>query len=134
VSFDANVANLREWYAAVNDGDLDAVRTVMERFADPDIEIVTRDGVVHGTDYFLNWLESQWKNFDLLMEPQEFVDAGGGCVLAFLSVRRVGKDPSVGDLNAWPANAFWFDGDRAVKFEGWQNRQKARRALGLETR
>jgi ketosteroid isomerase-like protein len=119
---------LRGFYDAFNCNDVPAV----ERCVADDVRTVTRDGVVDGRDYFVDWADRQHRQFAITMEPEEFHDAGDGVTVVFLRVERHGRDPALGDLTAWPANVIKVRDGQIVEFEGYQNRNKALTDNGLE--
>lgn len=124
-AFGARVALLREYYRVLNEGSATAFLT---RHATSDIRIVTRFGEFQGAEalrFAEQFLASQWRQFTMRFEPEDFLDAGEQTIIALLEITRRGHTPELGSLRAWPANVFGFRGDRVAYFEAFVDRRDA---------
>jgi ketosteroid isomerase-like protein len=105
-------------------------------FADPEIEVVTRDGRLHGREAAVaeltGFVDATHRRFEAEFELEEIVDAGDGVLIALLTVTRRSRDSEADYLDAWPANVWRFRDGRVVFFEGYQDRRKALREYGIK--
>ena len=119
-------ATVREIANAVNSRDLERAA----RHFSPDVEIVTREGPLHGIKYFRRFFEAQYEQFsDFNIEVEEILEAGNSTVVACFAVERQGGDEQ--SLRMWPAQVLRFEGDRIVFFEGYPRQRDALAALGI---
>jgi ketosteroid isomerase-like protein len=129
-----NVKALQRVYEAMARGDFWAARQV---FA-PDIEwrwspstsTLTGDRTYHGIEGVeaatRDWLQA-WDRF--WQEAEEFIDAGDAIVV----ITRTHGRPKGGDreIEAALAEVWTFRDDKAIRFEGFDSREDALRAVGL---
>jgi uncharacterized protein len=129
-----NVELLRSGYDAFNRGDLDAVFKLL----DPEIEWVTADrvpfaGTYRGYDDVRALLRDQQEVFgEITMEPYEFFEAGDS-VVAFVRQRARGQT-SGAEIEIVVGHLWTVRDGRAVRFEGFPEREKALEAAGLPPR
>jgi uncharacterized protein len=129
-----NVELLRSGYDAFNRGDLDAVFKLL----DPEIEWVTTDrvpfaGTYRGHDDVRALLRDQQEVFgEITMEPYEFFEAGDS-VVAFVRQRARGQT-SGAEIEIVVGHLWTVRDGRAVRFEGFPEREKALEAAGLPPR
>jgi ketosteroid isomerase-like protein len=96
-----------------------------------DVELVTRDGTLHGPQRVLSDWVVQTKDFRLRFESLRFLDAGDGTVLAVYKLVRTARE-GADYMTAWPALVCRVRDGRIVFFEGYTNQSKALRDLGLD--
>jgi len=102
----------------------------LEQHVAPDVEVVLREGTVHGSHHLRAFLESQRSQFEIQFNAQDFFEGPEGKIVACLEVVR-GQEG--GDaLRAWPANVFRVEGDRVVFFEGYPRQEDALRACEVD--
>jgi ketosteroid isomerase-like protein len=96
-----------------------------------DVENVTRDGTLYGAGRFFSDWEVQTKDFQVHFDQVKFLDAGEGRVVA---VYRMVRSAREGDdyMATWPAAVFRVRDGKIVFFEGYPDRNKALRDLGLD--
>jgi len=96
-----------------------------------DVENVTRDGTLYGTGRFFSDWEVQTKDFQVRLEQLKFLDAGEGRVVVVYRMVRTARE---GDdyMATWPAVVFRVRDGKIVFFEGYPDRNKAMRDLGLD--
>ena len=96
-----------------------------------DVENVTRDGTLYGTGRFFSDWEVQTKDFQVRLEQPKFLDAGEGRVVAVYRMVRRARE---GDdhMATWPAAVYRVRDGKIVFFEGYPDRNKAMRDLGLD--
>src|SRR5437763_16801901 len=76
-------AAVRQIADAVNSRDLERAA----RHFHPEVEIVTREGPVHGIRYFQRFFEVQYESFsEFRLEVEEIFEAGDGTVIACFAV------------------------------------------------
>jgi ketosteroid isomerase-like protein len=129
-----NVELVKRGYEAFNRGDLEAV---FDRF-DPKIEWVTDErvpfaGTYHGHDEVRRLLRDQQEVFgQLTMEPYEFFESGDQ-VVAF--VRQVARGQASGaEIEITIGHLWTIRNDKAVRWQGFPEREKALEAAGLPPR
>jgi ketosteroid isomerase-like protein len=109
---------------------------LLSEIADPEIEVVTRDGTLRGHDAALGelpgFVEATERRFIAEFELEEIVEAGDGVLIALLAVTRRSREAGGDYLNAWPATVWRFRDGRIVFFEGYQDRRKALSEYGIE--
>jgi ketosteroid isomerase-like protein len=102
---------------------------LVSEIADPEMEVVTRDGTLRELTGFV---EATERRFIAEFELQDIVEAGDGVLIALLKVTRRSHEAGGDYLNAWPANVWRFRDGRIVFFEGYQDRRKALSVYGIE--
>jgi ketosteroid isomerase-like protein len=96
-----------------------------------DVELVTRDGTLHGPERFFSDWEVQTKDFRLRFEQLRFLDAGDGTVVVVSKMVRTAREG--GDyVTSWPATVYRVRGGKVVFFEGYPDAHKACSDLGLD--
>jgi hypothetical protein len=129
-----NVERLRRGYEAFNRGDLEAVFELL----DPEIEWVTDErvpfaGSYRGHDEIRALLRDQQEVFgQLTMEPYEFFETGDQ-VVAFLRQRARGQ-ASGAAVEITVGHLWTIRNGRAVRWQGFPQREKALEAAGLPAR
>lgn len=113
--------------AAINRADLDAA----PQFVDENLEHVTRDGVLHGSERLLGDFAAQLERWEIAYELEELVDAGDGALIAICKVERRNRESGDLEWKAWPALVMRVSGGRIVFFEGYVDRRKAFKDLGV---
>ena len=118
---------VRQVVDALNRGDYEFAEASM----DPNVEIVQREGSVHGPKHLTRFFEAQARQFDgFSMELQDVFEAPDGTLVGCLEVVRRSGDE---EFRLWPAQAFRFgDDDKLVWNEGWARQQDAFRDLGID--
>jgi hypothetical protein len=119
---------IRRWYAAP---DADALPGLVS----PDLRVVTRDGELRGEPALhrlQDEVRSQVEQFrEFRQEIEEVRRCPDGAYVVLLRVTRVSDDPAIGTFRAWPAHVLRIRDGRLTFMEGYQNRDKALRDLGL---
>jgi ketosteroid isomerase-like protein len=121
------VARLREAYAAYNSGDL---ASVVERM-DEEIEVRPPATSVEpepfrGRDALLRYFEPDLFEFQVA-EPLEFLEEGDR-ILVTVHVRAKGRESGI-ELDDIAFNVWTIEGERAVRFEVFLEREEALTAL-----
>ena len=129
-----NVELLQRGYEAFNRGDLDAAFALL----DPEIEWVTDPrvpfaGTYRGHDELRGLFQEQQEVFGrMTMEPYEFFEAGDQ-VVAF--VRQRARGEASGAAIEITVGHLWTIRDgRAVRWQGFPERERALEAAGLPAR
>ena len=96
-----------------------------------DVELVTRDGTLHGPQRVVSDWEVQTRDFRLRFEGLRFLDAGDGTVVAVYRLMRSARE---GDdyMTSWSAIVCRVRDGRIVFFEGYLDGSQALRDLGLD--
>jgi ABC-2 type transport system ATP-binding protein len=119
-------AVIHEIADAVNSLDLERVA---RHFA-PDVEVVTREGPLHGVKHVLHFFQAQREEFEeFRLEVEDILEAGDGTTVACFAVDRRGRGDE--SLRMWPAQVLRFEGDRIVFVEGYPRQRDALAALGI---
>lgn len=110
---------------------LDAVIKEATALFSGDVELVTRDGTLHGAERFFSDWEVQTKDYRLRFEQVRYLDAGDGTVVAVSKMVRTARHG--GDyVTSWPASVYRVRGGKVVFFEGYPDGRKACDDLGLD--
>jgi ketosteroid isomerase-like protein len=129
-----NVELIRRGYESFNRGDLDDVFALL----DPEIEWVTADrvpfaGTYRGHDDVRGLLRDQQEVFgEITMEPYELFEKGDK-VVAFVRQRARGH-ASGAEIEIVVGHLWTVRDGRAVRFEGFPEREKALEAADLPPR
>jgi uncharacterized protein len=129
-----NVELAKRGYDAFNRRDLEAVFELL----DPDFELVTAErvlfaGTYRGRDQVQSLLQDQEEVFgQFTMEPYEFFESGDQ-VVVFLRQRARGQ-ASGAEVEITVAHLWTIRNGRAVRMEGFPEREKALEAAGLPPR
>jgi uncharacterized protein len=129
-----NVELLKRGYEAFNRRDLDAVFDLL----DPDIEFVTDErvpfaGTYRGHEEMRRLLRDQEEVFgQLTMEPYEFFETGDR-VVAFVRQRARGQ-ASGAEVEITIGHLWTIRNGKAVRWQGFPEREKALEAAGLAPR
>lgn len=110
---------------------LDVVIEEASALFSEDVELVTRDGTLHGPERLIADWEVQTKDFRVRFEELRFLDAGDGTVVVASKMVRTARQ---GDdyVTSWPASVFRLRGGKVVFFEGYPDGRKACTDLGLD--
>jgi ketosteroid isomerase-like protein len=130
----SNVELVRQGYEAFNRGDMDAA------FAnfDPEIEWITAPrtpfaGTYRGPEEIRRLIRDQREVFgEIRMEPYELFE-NGDLVVAFVRQRATGK-ASGAAIEIVVGHLWTLRDGKAVRFEGFPEREKALEAAGLPPR
>jgi ketosteroid isomerase-like protein len=115
---------LRSLVDIQNSGDLEAG---MELFH-PALVWINRDGRHQGAEAHAGLREffgSQLRQFEIRVDVQELYRAHDAGWILFWRISRVGRDPALGQMNAWPAQVVRIQDGQIVFYEGYMNRVKA---------
>jgi uncharacterized protein len=129
-----NVELLKQGYEAFNQGDLEDVFELL----DPGIEWVTDErvpfaGTYHGHDEIRQLLRDQEEVFgQLAMEPYEFFETGDQ-VVVFVRQRARGH-ASGAEIEITIGHLWTIRNGKAVRWQGFPEREKALEAAGLPPR
>jgi ketosteroid isomerase-like protein len=129
-----NVELIRRGYEAFNRGDLEAVFAQL----DPEIEWITAPrtpfaGTYRGPDEVRRLLRDQREAFgEMTMEPYELFE-NGDKVVAFVRQRATGH-ASGAEIEIVVGHMWTVRDGKAVRFEGFPEREKALDAAGLPPR
>jgi ketosteroid isomerase-like protein len=129
-----NVELVRRGYEAFNRGDVDGMLALL----DPEIEWITPPrnmftGTYRGTDEVRGLLRDQREVFEeIAMEPYELFEKGDA-VVAFVRQRATGRT-SGAEVEIVVGHLWTVRDGRAVRFEGFPEREKALEAAGLPPR
>jgi uncharacterized protein len=123
---------VRRTYQAFTAGDFDA----MFELLDPDVEWhqpehVPGAKVFHGHEGVRTWLRDTHEAVeDIQIEPVEVIDAGAE-VIAVVAVKVTGRGSRV-QVEQQEAHVFDFEGNRAIRVRGFNDRAEALEAAGIE--
>jgi ABC-2 type transport system ATP-binding protein len=97
----------------------------------PDVEVVTREGPLHGVQHVERFFAAQAAEFaEFRMEVEGILEASDDTIVACFAVDRRGEAEGEG-LRMWPAQVLRFEGDRIVFVEGYPRQRDALTALGI---
>jgi ABC-2 type transport system ATP-binding protein len=123
------VAILHEMAAAVTRGELGSIA----HHFDPQVEIVQRQGTVHGFGHLERFFASEAARFGAVtLEVEDVHETGDGTLIACLAMDRRTLDggPAV---RIWPAQVIRFDDQDRIRFyEGYPRQDDALAAFGIE--
>jgi ketosteroid isomerase-like protein len=125
--FDAAKAVVIATVAAINSADFDEGA----RLIDENVEHVTRDGVLHGSERMLGDFAAQLERWEIAYELEDLIDAGDGALVAACKVERRNRESGYLDWKAWPALVLRIHGGKIVFLEGYVDRRKAFDDLGV---
>jgi uncharacterized protein len=129
-----NVELIRRGYESFNRGDLDGVFARL----DPEIEWITPQrtpfaGTYRGPEEVRGLLRDQREAFgEITMEPYELFE-NGDKVVAFVRQRATGQ-ASGAEIEIVVGHLWTVRDGRAIRFEGFPEREKALEAAGLPPR
>ena len=125
-----NVELIRSIYGGWVRGDMG-----LDKF-DPDISMVESEEIpgaasAHGLDAVRRYMESFAKYWDeIRFQPQEYIEAGEQVVVIARLVGR-GKSSGAEVTRTW-SYVWTLRGDKALRMEGYADRDEALKAAGLE--
>jgi ketosteroid isomerase-like protein len=125
-SVDQQRAAIESMYDAVRRGDLDGATSHL----DPDVEWVMPSQQLRGREQVRAWLDEWLVSFEVEFRVDE-LRAVGEDVLALVNIRYSGRDPEIGEAQAWPAQLWGFRDGKASRCRIWPRRDDALRELGL---
>jgi ketosteroid isomerase-like protein len=135
-----NVEVVRRGYAAYNaalsaPNPREALRAVLERFNDPEVEwepppIAVEQQVAHGIDGVMEFFESVLEAFEQVRQvPERFIDCGDQ-VLVFVRSEARGRIPGL-DINEEWAHLVTLRDGKLVRLQQFRDREEALEAAGL---
>jgi ketosteroid isomerase-like protein len=128
--FETAAQVIRAGYASFSvDQDIDEL---CRKYVSDDLEWVTRDGILHGIEPFLERTRVQLERWRMEFEVEDVIDAGEGAVIAMTKVKRLEKGTGEVAWKAWPAVVMRVHGGKMVFNEGYVDRRKALDDLGVE--